>query len=54
MFEALGHGEALGDALERAQTLESDFDVGAALRQLVELRVLTTLRVPHVVSVQAR
>jgi len=46
LFEALARGESLGVAFDRAQAVESDFDVGAALRHLTELRVLTTLRVP--------
>jgi hypothetical protein len=41
-FEALSRGENLGMALETAQGIESDFDPGAALRQLVELRILTS------------
>lgn len=45
LFEALSRGETLGVALDRAQALESDFDLGAALRHLLQLRVLTTLRV---------
>ncbi len=55
LFEALARGEPLGMALERAQAVEiaqrtervdrveSDFDLGAALRDLMELQVLTTL-----------
>jgi hypothetical protein len=46
LFEALSRGENLGAALDRAQAAESDFDLGAALRHLVELRVLTVLHVP--------
>jgi len=46
LFEALGRGENLGAALERAQAVESDFNFGAALRHLLELRILTALRVP--------
>jgi hypothetical protein len=46
LFEALSRGETLGAALECAQALESDFDFGAALRHLLELRVLTALRLP--------
>ena len=45
-FEALGRGETLGAALERALTVEPDFDPGDALRHLVELRILTALRLP--------
>jgi hypothetical protein len=41
-FEALSQGENLGAALETAQAIERDFDPGAALRQLIELRVLTS------------
>jgi hypothetical protein len=47
LFEALSRGEPLGLALDHAQAAEgaeSDFDLGAALRHLMELRVLTTLR----------
>ena len=47
LFEALGRGENLGVALERAQVVESDFDFGDALRHLLELRVLTGLHVPE-------
>ena len=43
VFEALARGEELGAALERALTMEGDFDFGAALRDLMELQVLTTL-----------
>ncbi|MEJ0037390.1 MAG: DNA-binding domain-containing protein [Gammaproteobacteria bacterium] len=46
LFDALNRGEDLGTALERGEALESGFDFGAALRHLVELRILTTLRVP--------
>ncbi len=46
LFDALSRGENLGTALERAQALESDFDFSGALRHLVELRVLTALRLP--------
>jgi hypothetical protein len=46
LFEALSRGERLGAALERAQAVEAELDVGAALRHLLELRVLTALRVP--------
>ncbi len=46
LFEALSRGENLGAALERAQQAESEFDVGAALRHLIELRILTGLRLP--------
>jgi hypothetical protein len=46
LFETLSHGETLGTALDRAQTMENDFDLGAALRHLVELRVLNALHVP--------
>lgn len=44
-FEALGRAELLGSALERAQAVEADFDVAAALRQLIELRLLSGLDV---------
>jgi hypothetical protein len=47
LFEALGCGKNLGAALERAQAVESDFDLGAALQHLMALRVLTTLRLPE-------
>jgi hypothetical protein len=46
LFEALSRGESLGTAFERAQALESEFDLGAALRHLVELRALTALHLP--------
>lgn len=46
LFEALHRGEPLGVALDRAQAVETDFDVGVALRHLMELRLLTTLRTP--------
>lgn len=42
-FEALGAGDTLGLALERAQVVDADFDVSAALRQLLELNLLTGL-----------
>jgi hypothetical protein len=45
LFEALGRGEPLGVALERAQGMESDFDFSAALQHLMELRILTALHV---------
>lgn len=47
LFEALSRGENLGAALEHAQTVDSDFDFGTALRHLVELRILTALRLPE-------
>ena len=47
LFAALSHGENLGAALERAQAVESELDFGAALRHLVELRILTALRLPE-------
>jgi hypothetical protein len=40
MFAALSRGESLGEALEVAQAIEADFDLGAALRHLMELRIL--------------
>jgi hypothetical protein len=43
-FEALNRGENLGAALEQAQAMDSDFDLGGALRHLVELRILAALR----------
>jgi hypothetical protein len=43
LFEALARGETLGSALDCAQAMDSEFDLGAALRHLMELRVLTTL-----------
>lgn len=43
LFEALSRDRSLGEALERAQALEADFDLGAALRHLIELRVLARL-----------
>ena len=46
LFEALSSGDNLGAALERAQAIEADFDFGAALRHLIELRILTRLRLP--------
>ena len=46
LFEALSRGETLGAALERAQAVESEFDPGDALRHLLELRILTALRLP--------
>ena len=46
LFEALGRGENLGTAVERAQALEAQFDFAAALRHLLELRVLALLRRP--------
>jgi hypothetical protein len=45
-FEALHRGESLGMALERAQTVSADFDTGAALRHLLELRILTGVGLP--------
>ena len=45
-FDALDRGENLGAALERAQALNSDFDLGGALRHLIELRILAALRLP--------
>jgi hypothetical protein len=39
-FEALSRGVSLGTALDPAQAIEEDFDVGAALRHLMELHVL--------------
>ncbi len=42
-FEALGRGDALGIALEHAQAVAADFDVSTALRQLLELNLLTGL-----------
>lgn len=47
LFEALARGENLGLALDLAQALEEDFDLGAALRHLVELRILTALHLPE-------
>jgi hypothetical protein len=46
LFEALSRGENLGVALERAQALEADFDLGAALLHLLELRILSGLHLP--------
>ena len=46
LFEALSRGESLGAALDRACAMESDFDLGVALRHLVELKILTALQVP--------
>jgi hypothetical protein len=46
LFESLSRGDTLGTALEHAQALQSDFDLGAALRYLLELRILTGLRLP--------
>ncbi len=46
LFDALSRGENLGIALERAQAVASDVDFSAALRHLVELRILTALRLP--------
>jgi len=46
LFEALGRGENLGAALEHAQALEPEFDFGSALRHLIELKILTSLRLP--------
>jgi hypothetical protein len=47
LFAALARGETLGVALDRAQALESDFDLGAALRHLIGLRILAALRLPE-------
>jgi hypothetical protein len=47
LFEALAHGDNLGVALDRAQAVENDFDLGAALRHLLELRILSALRLPE-------
>jgi hypothetical protein len=44
LFESLGSGERLGVALDRAQSVEADFDLGAALRHLLELNILIGLR----------
>lgn len=46
LFAALGRGEALGLALDRARAVEDDFDLGSALRHLMDLCVLTALRLP--------
>lgn len=46
LFDALSRGENLGTALDRAESTETDFDLGAALRRLLELHVLTGLQVP--------
>jgi hypothetical protein len=46
LFEALSRGDALGLALERAQAIDAEFDVGAALRHLVELNILAGVRKP--------
>ncbi len=40
-FEALGRGQTLGIALDLAQAVDADFDVSAALRQLLALNILT-------------
>ena len=45
LFAALSRGESLGMALERAQALEPEFDLGEALRHLLELKVLVRLDV---------
>jgi hypothetical protein len=45
LFRALGRGERLGIALEHAQAAEPEFDLGDALRQLLDLNVLVGLRV---------
>lgn len=42
-FEALGRGQTLGIALDLAQAVDADFDVSAALRQLLALNILTAL-----------
>lgn len=43
-FSALRSSETLGKALEQAQALDQSFDVGAALRYLFELNLLTGLK----------
>lgn len=45
LFAALGRGENLGIALERALAIEPGFDLGEALRHLLELNVLVRLHV---------
>jgi hypothetical protein len=45
-FEALNRGDTLGTALERAQASDANFDLGSALRHLLELQILTDLRIP--------
>lgn len=45
LFAALGRGENLGTALERAQAVEPEIDLGEALRHLLALKVLVRLRV---------
>jgi len=44
LFAALGRGECLGVALETVQAIEPDFDLGAALRHLLDLNILVRLR----------
>ncbi len=53
-FESLDHGATLGAALERVQTLDPAFDVGAALRLLIDLNLLTGLKCPSIRGAVAR
>jgi hypothetical protein len=46
LFETLNRRHPLGAALDAAQTVDPDFDLGAALRQLLGLRILTAVRRP--------
>ena len=46
LIEALARGESLGTALDRAHSIDSDFDLGAALRHVIGLQILTGLQAP--------
>ena len=45
-FESLGSGDTLGAALEHAQAIDAEFEVGAALRHLIGLNILTAVKRP--------
>jgi hypothetical protein len=47
LFETLNRREPLGAALDAAQAADPNFDLGAALRQLLGLRVLTAVHRPR-------
>jgi hypothetical protein len=46
LLEAFAHGERLGAALERAQTEDSRFDLGHALRHCLALGLLAAVHLP--------
>jgi hypothetical protein len=45
-LDALARNQTLGEALELAQAADSEFDLSAALRRFIQLRILTGLRTP--------